>query len=76
MEINDTMELVKILWIIKFFFFTLALFFIWSKMNVISKKVKIISSRIEDIDKLMSEDIEVAETAEETVEEPVENEGG
>ena len=70
------MELVKILWIIKFFFFTLVLFFIWSKMNVISRKVKTITSSIEDIDKLWSEDAEVAETAEETVEEPVENEGG
>lgn len=70
------MELVKILWIIKFFFFTLVLFFIWSKMNVISNKVKTITSNIEDIDKLWSEDAEVAETAEETVEEPVENEGG
>ena len=70
------MELVKILWIIKFFFFTLVLFFIWSKMNVISKKVKTITSSIEDIDKLWSEDAEVAETTEETVEKPVENEGG
>ena len=76
MEINDTMELVKILWIIKFFFFTLVLFFIWSKMNVISKKVKTITSSLEDIDKLLSEDIEITETEEETVEEPVENEGG
>lgn len=45
-------------------------------MNVISNKVKTITSNIEDIDKLWSEDAEVAETAEETVEEPVENEGG
>lgn len=45
-------------------------------MSVISNKVKTITSSIEDIDKLWSEDTEVAETAEETVEEPVENEGG
>ena len=45
-------------------------------MNVISRKVKTITSSIEDIDKLWSEDAEVAETTEETVEKPVENEGG
>jgi hypothetical protein len=64
------MEIVKILWIIKFFFFTLVLFFIWSKINVISNKIKAITSSIEDIKKLESEDSEAVET----VEEPVENE--
>ena len=64
------MELVKILWIIKFFFFTLVLFFIWSKINVISNKIKAITSSIEDIKKLETEDSEAVET----VEEPVENE--
>ena len=64
------MEIVKILWIIKFFFFTLVLFFIWSKINVISNKIKAITSSIEDIKKLETEDSEAVET----VEEPVENE--
>ncbi len=62
------MEIVKILWIIKFFFFTLVLFFIWSKINVISNKIKTITSSIEDIKKLESEDSEAVETVEETVE--------
>ena len=61
------MEIVKILWIIKFFFFTLVLFFIWSKMNVISNKVKTITSTIDDINKILLEDSEVSETVEETV---------
>lgn len=62
------MEIVKILWVIKFFFFTLVLFFIWSKINVISNKIKTITSSIEDIKKLESEDSEAVETVKETVE--------
>ena len=54
------MEIVKILWIVIFFFFTLVLFFIWAKINVISTKIKRMASIIEDIKKVQIEDAENA----------------
>ena len=37
------MEVIKILWIVIFFFFTLMLLFIWSKITLISNKIKKVS---------------------------------
>lgn len=41
------MEVIKILWIIIFFFFTLMLIFIWSKITLISNKIKKVSGIID-----------------------------
>jgi hypothetical protein len=41
------MEIIKILWIIIFFFFTLMLIFIWSKITLISNKIKKVSAVID-----------------------------
>ena len=41
------MEVIKILWIIIFFFFTLMLIFIWSKITLISNKIKQVSAVID-----------------------------
>jgi len=54
------MEIVKILWIVIFFFFTLVLFFTWAKINVISTKIKRMTSIIEDIEKIQNKDAENA----------------
>jgi hypothetical protein len=44
---NDaSMELVKIAWIVIFLFFSLTLIFIWSKMYIISRKIKTIDALI------------------------------
>ena len=57
------MELIKILWTITFFFFTLILIFIWSKIIVTSNKIKAVSALIEK-----SEIIEFGEETKETAE--------
>ncbi|MBN2036631.1 MAG: hypothetical protein JW768_07815 [Chitinispirillaceae bacterium] len=47
------MEPIKTAWIVIFLFFSLTLLFVWSKMYIISKKIRSISSlvsRIEEID--------------------------
>ena len=65
------MEILKILWTTTFFFFTLILIFIWSKIIVVSNKLKAVSSLVAE-----SEKIEFGETEEETAESgetPVEN---
>jgi hypothetical protein len=41
------MELIKVFWIIIFFLFTLTLLFVWSKMYIISRKIKHIASLID-----------------------------
>jgi len=41
------MELVKIVWVINFFFLALILIFIWSKLNIIARKIKLISDLID-----------------------------
>lgn len=65
------MEILKILWTITFFFFTLILIFIWSKIIVVSNKLKAVSTLVAE-----SEKIEFGENEEETPESgeaPVEN---
>jgi hypothetical protein len=46
------MELIKILWIVVFFLFSLTLLFVWSKLYIISKKAKTISSLLGEIESL------------------------
>lgn len=65
------MEILKILWTITFFFFTLILIFLWSKIIVVSNKLKAVSTLVAE-----SEKIEFGENEEETAESrvtPVEN---
>jgi hypothetical protein len=44
------MEIIRIVWVFIFFFFALILIFTWSKMTIISGKIKAISRLIENID--------------------------
>lgn len=46
------MELIKFLWIVIFFLFSLTLLFVWSKLYIISKKAKSIASLLGDIESL------------------------
>ena len=39
----ELIKIVRILWIVNFFFFALTLIFIWSKILIIAKKVKVIT---------------------------------
>jgi len=49
---NYSMEVIKILWIVTFFFFTLILIFIWSKGIVITNRIKTVSALIEKIEEI------------------------
>jgi hypothetical protein len=49
------MEIVKVIWVVNFFFFSLILFFVWSKVHIISKRIKKAASIIEEIDKVTAE---------------------
>ena len=46
------MEIIKLLWIVEFFFFTLILIFIWAKMVVISNKVTKVIGLVKECDKI------------------------
>ncbi len=46
------MELLKLLWVIVFFFLALIILFTWSKLAIISKKALIIRTLVEQIDAL------------------------
>ncbi len=65
------MEVLKLLWTITFFFFTLILIFIWSKVIVISNKLKAVSSLIE-----VSEKVELDEDETITLDEAAELDSG
>ena len=49
------MEIVKVIWAVNFFFFSLILFFVWSKIYIISKRIKKTTSLIEEIDKVTTD---------------------
>ena len=49
------MELVKILWVVIFFLFSLNLIFIWSKIYVISKRVQTLSAHLKKVASLEKE---------------------
>jgi cell division protein FtsL len=44
------MELVKIAWVVIFLLFSLTLIFVWSKMYIISRKIKAIDALITQCD--------------------------
>lgn len=46
------MELIKLLWIVVFFLFSLTLLFVWSKLYIISKKAQAIGALLGEIDSL------------------------
>jgi hypothetical protein len=49
------MDVVRIFWIINFFFFLLVLIFLWSKMYLISKKIKDLSATIKQSSEIQLE---------------------
>ena len=55
------MEWVRVIWILNFFFFALILIFTWSKMAVISGKIKSITQLMEGLDELAPEQAEKPE---------------
>lgn len=46
------MELIKLLWIVVFFLFSLTLLFVWSKLYIISKKANAITALLGEIGSL------------------------
>lgn len=46
------MELIKVLWIVVFFLFSLTLLFVWSKLYIISKKASAIATLLGEIESL------------------------
>ena len=46
------MELIKLLWIVVFFLFSLTLLFVWSKIYIISKKAKAVTTLLGEIESL------------------------
>lgn len=50
------MELIKLLWIVVFFLFSLTLLFVWSKLYIISKKAQAITALLGEIDSLDGKD--------------------
>jgi hypothetical protein len=49
------MDVVRIVWIINFFFFLLVLIFLWSKMYLITKKINDLLSTIKKCDEITHE---------------------
>lgn len=49
------MELVRILWVGLFFFFALILIFTWSKLAVIARKIKAITSLVDATDEFKAQ---------------------
>ena len=50
------MELIKLLWIVVFFLFSLTLLFVWSKLYIISKKAKTITTLLGEIEAIEKKD--------------------
>ncbi len=57
------MEWIRVIWVFVFFFFALILIFTWSKMAVISGKIKAITRLVESIDEVSSGEQKTDETA-------------
>jgi predicted membrane channel-forming protein YqfA (hemolysin III family) len=49
------MEIVKVIWVINFFFFSMILFFVWSKIYIIAKRIKKATDLIGELDKVTEE---------------------
>jgi hypothetical protein len=56
------MELIKLLWIVVFFLFSLTLLFVWSKLYIVSKKAKAIASLLGEIESLEAQDAGLKKT--------------
>jgi len=54
------MELIKLLWVVVFFLFSLTLLFVWSKLYIISKKAKAIDSLLSEISTIEEKDAPTA----------------
>ncbi len=46
------MEIVRIIWIVNFFFFLLVLIFLWSKIYLVAKKIGQLTSIIKNCDEI------------------------
>jgi hypothetical protein len=57
------MELVKLLWIVVFFLFSLTLLFVWSKLYIISKKAKALGALLGEIDSLEEKEAGLKKTS-------------
>ncbi len=66
------MEILQLLWTITFFFFTLILIFIWSKVIVVSNKIKAVTDLIEKFSTVNVDELET-ETVSEVTEEGTES---
>lgn len=53
------MQVLTAIWIITFFFFALILIFVWSKLVVVSGKIKSITGIIKNCDDIKSDLVEV-----------------
>ncbi len=49
------MQIVALIWVINLFFFALILFFVWSKIAIISRKIASVHPTISSIDDLLLE---------------------
>jgi hypothetical protein len=56
------MTVLRIIWVMNFFFFSLILLFVWSKIYIISKKVQAVASTAERVD-VLTEQLDRPETA-------------
>lgn len=57
----ERMEILRIVWVINFFFFALIVLFVWSKIVLATGKLKTIMALIERVDGLRQEMQELAE---------------
>jgi hypothetical protein len=52
----EQLELIKLLWIVVFFLFSLTLLFVWSKLYIISKKAQALVTLLGEIESLEEKD--------------------
>ena len=55
----DSEHFIRIIWIIGFFLFSITLIFIWSKILIISKKMKTIDAIVKKIQEISQEAIKL-----------------
>jgi hypothetical protein len=55
----ETEYFIRIVWIIGFFLFSITLIFVWSKILIISKKIKTISAIIKKIHEISQETVKL-----------------
>jgi hypothetical protein len=64
----DFEPFVRIIWIIVFFIFSITLIFVWSKILIISKKIKTISATVKKIQEISQETAKLEQPASQTAE--------